>query len=82
VGPDTLIARFDDYNFDDDGASPSAPSTNDSIYELGHCDFDVGIMIHASAFSGVCSTKENPQPRMFPAPKAILREMLLLRENW
>jgi CubicO group peptidase (beta-lactamase class C family) len=77
VGSDTLIARFDDYNFDDDWFSPAPPQTNDYVYEVGHRDFDVGIMIHGSAYAGVCYTA-----RSFPIPKAMLQEALRRRENW
>jgi CubicO group peptidase (beta-lactamase class C family) len=82
VGTETLIARFDDYNFDDDAFSPAAPGTNDYAYEVGYRDFDVGIMIHASPYNGPCWTQQTPTPRSFPVPKAILREALLQPEDW
>ena len=78
AGSETLIARFDDYNFDDDLSSPAAPSSNDYGYETGHRDFDAGIMIHSSSSAGDCWSA----PRAFPVPKAILRQALLLAEDW
>jgi CubicO group peptidase (beta-lactamase class C family) len=77
VGTETLIARFDDYNFDDDGSAPPPPLTNDYLYEVGYRDFDIGIMIHSSAYSGTCFSA-----RSFPIPKAMLQEALLQREDW
>ena len=77
VGTETLIARFDDYNFDDNSPSPPPPQTNDYIYEVGHRDFDVGIMVHGSPYAAACGTA-----RSFPIPKTLLREALLKRENW
>ena len=85
-GTETLIARYDDYNFDDDGLhylGMGSPK-NDYIYEVGFLDFDFGIMIHSSPYSvGMpCPSKEFATPRNFPTPKEMLQEAFLLPENW
>ena len=77
AGSETLIARFDDYNFDDDPMSPLAPQTNDSPYEVGYRDFDIGIMVHSTPYAGECFTD-----RIYPSLRKMLREAVLKKENW
>ena len=60
-------------------------SSDDYAYNPGGRDFDVGLMVHRSAYSGCPTVEEFEEgniPRGFPTPLELLQEAVLQPEDW